>query len=238
MCSRLWVCVCTIICPNGPIFMMFWNCSYMSLRVNWPAGALGQRSNILIHVRLVSGDASYHASACQSALHCHLVSGRWLCRSNPQCLPFLPMRGSVRFPWQRSVCIRSVCNNMRLPSSLLIKGWVLKGSKSSMCSPVPIKMMGLRVAATLKEEFTALKKGTPPLTDRKLKLALRAQSSSSFGVSVQFGDNYWSYVHLVFKSFGLRLTGLTNGRIHHIHNIVWLLWKQVQKATGGWHIIN
>lgn len=27
-----------MICPNGPIFMMFWNCSYMSLRVNWPAG--------------------------------------------------------------------------------------------------------------------------------------------------------------------------------------------------------
>lgn len=26
----------TIICPNGPIFMIFWNCSYMSLKLNTP----------------------------------------------------------------------------------------------------------------------------------------------------------------------------------------------------------
>ena len=32
--------------------------------------------------------------------------------------------------------------------SFLMKGWVLKGSKSSMCSPVPIKTMGDCVAAT------------------------------------------------------------------------------------------
>ena len=37
-----------------------------------------------------------------------------------------------------------------LPSSLLTKGWTLKGSKSSICSPVPMNMIGLRVAATLK----------------------------------------------------------------------------------------
>ena len=36
------------------------------------------------------------------------------------------------------------------PSNLLTKGRVLKGSKSSMCSPVPINVMGLLVAATLK----------------------------------------------------------------------------------------
>lgn len=30
-----------------------------------------------------------------------------------------------------------------------MNGWVLNGSKSSMCSPVPMKMMGLLVAATL-----------------------------------------------------------------------------------------
>lgn len=94
-----------------------------------------------------------------------------------------------------------------------------------MCSPVPIKMMGLRVAATLRgnKNFMALKGPTPTSTDRKMKLVLRAQSSSSFGVSVQFGDDYRSYIYLVFKSFGLRLTGLTNGCIHHIHNVVWLL---------------
>lgn len=122
-------------------------------------------------------------------------------------------------------CLPEIGHNMRLPRSLLIKGWVLKGSKSSMCSPVPIKMMGLRVAATLRgnQNFMALKGPTPTSTDRKMKLVLRAQSSSSFGVSVQFGDNYRSYVDLVFKSFGLRLTGLANGRVHHIHNVVWLL---------------
>jgi len=26
----------TMIWPNGPIFMIFWNCSYMSRNVNWP----------------------------------------------------------------------------------------------------------------------------------------------------------------------------------------------------------
>lgn len=94
-----------------------------------------------------------------------------------------------------------------------------------MCSPVPIKMMGLRVAATLRgnKTFMALTGPTPTSTDGKRKLVLRAQSSSSFGVSVQFGDDYRSYIDLVFKSFGLRLTGLTNGRVHHIHNVVWLL---------------
>ena len=30
-----------------------------------------------------------------------------------------------------------------LPNSLLIKGLVLKGSKSSICSPVPINVIGL-----------------------------------------------------------------------------------------------
>lgn len=67
--------VSTIICPNGPIFMMFWNCSYMSLRVNWPVGKLVVRGDI-IQVWMTSRDASYHASACQSALRCHLVSDR------------------------------------------------------------------------------------------------------------------------------------------------------------------
>ena len=36
------------------------------------------------------------------------------------------------------------------PKSLLTNGWTLNGSKSSICSPVPIKITGLRVAATLK----------------------------------------------------------------------------------------
>lgn len=41
---------------------------------------------------------------------------------------------------------------MCLPKSLLINGLVLKGSKSSMCSPVPIKIIGLFVSATLKNK--------------------------------------------------------------------------------------
>lgn len=41
-----------------------------------------------------------------------------------------------------------------------------------------------------EKEGTALSEGTATLTGRKLKLALRAQSSSSFGVSIQLGDNY------------------------------------------------
>ena len=36
-----------------------------------------------------------------------------------------------------------------IPRSLLTKGLVLKGSISSMCSPVPMNVMGLLVAATL-----------------------------------------------------------------------------------------
>ena len=35
------------------------------------------------------------------------------------------------------------------PNNLLIKGLVLNGSKSSICSPVPMKIIGLFVAATL-----------------------------------------------------------------------------------------
>ena len=32
----IYINILTIICPNGPIFMIFWNCSYMSLRLNTP----------------------------------------------------------------------------------------------------------------------------------------------------------------------------------------------------------
>ena len=32
----MWITSLTMIWLKGPIFMMFWNCSYMSRRVNWP----------------------------------------------------------------------------------------------------------------------------------------------------------------------------------------------------------
>ena len=38
-----------------------------------------------------------------------------------------------------------------IPSSLLTNGWTLNGSKSSVCSPVPINITGDCVAATLGE---------------------------------------------------------------------------------------
>ena len=34
----MWITWLTMIWLKGPIFMMFWNCSYMSRRVNWPMG--------------------------------------------------------------------------------------------------------------------------------------------------------------------------------------------------------
>ena len=34
----MWITWLTMIWLKGPIFMMFWNCSYMSRRVNWPVG--------------------------------------------------------------------------------------------------------------------------------------------------------------------------------------------------------
>ena len=39
---------------------------------------------------------------------------------------------------------------INLPKSLLTNGFTLKGSKSSICSPVPMNIIGLWVAATLK----------------------------------------------------------------------------------------
>ena len=44
--------------------------------------------------------------------------------------------------------------SVHAPRSLLMNGCTLKGSKSSMCSPVPMKMIGLPVAATLKARET------------------------------------------------------------------------------------
>uniref|UniRef100_A0A147BFC8 Putative secreted protein n=1 Tax=Ixodes ricinus TaxID=34613 RepID=A0A147BFC8_IXORI len=83
---------------KGPIFMMFWNCSYMSRSVNSPCFSFSISSS------LSSSFSSFTLS----------------------------MRPSMS----------------PMPSSLLMKGFTLKGSKSSMCSPVPMKMIGLCVAAT------------------------------------------------------------------------------------------
>lgn len=56
-----------------------------------------------------------------------------------------------RLHWNQTIKFHHMKNN--LPNNLLIKGLVLKGSKSSMCSPVPIKIMGLLVAATLRRKW-------------------------------------------------------------------------------------
>ena len=124
-----------------------------------------------------------------------------------------------------------------LPSSLLMNGCVLNGSKSSMCSPVPMKIMGLLVAATLtgnsrrRRTLTQVESvGFCDITEQ----ALRAQSSSSFGMSVKFGDDHWRHIHFVFEGFSLRLAGLSDRRIHHVHNVVRLLWKQEEEMKHTW----
>lgn len=103
---------------------------------------------------------SHHVSACQSTPRCHPAWVHWLCLSNLQCLPCLRTkiynsRGCTKQGKKTTCHVTSYDDTLfkrvhSLPSSLLMKGWVLNGSKSSMCSPVPMKMMGLFVAATLK----------------------------------------------------------------------------------------
>ena len=88
-----------MIWENGPIFIIFWNCSYISRSVNCPCFIFSISSS------LSSNFSSFTLSI------------------KPSMSP--------------------------IPSSLLTKGFVLNGSKSSICSPVPMKMMGLCVAATL-----------------------------------------------------------------------------------------
>lgn len=61
---------------------------------------------------------------------------------------------SKRICWRKCSTITTTttktCLLHSLPNSLLINGLVLNGSKSSICSPVPIKIIGLLVAATLQ----------------------------------------------------------------------------------------
>lgn len=92
--------ILTINCENGPIFIIFWNCSYISRKVNWPCLIFSSNSSL------------------SSRLSSFTLSMR------PSMSP--------------------------IPSNLLINGFVLNGSRSSMCSPVPTNITGLCVAATLK----------------------------------------------------------------------------------------
>ena len=128
----------TMICPKGPIFMMFWNCSYMSRKVNWP------NNGETCKARSIDRSTNYHVSIWPTVLHCLPTSNRWLFPSSLGDLPYLDTN-EVMFSGDRSRW-RAVDS----PKSLLMNGFVLKGSKSSICSPVPMKVMGLFVAATLE----------------------------------------------------------------------------------------
>lgn len=66
-------------------------------------------------------------------------------------------------------------------------------------------------------------KKKPPNPGHETGGLLRAQSSASFGVSIQFGDDHRGHVHFVLKGFGLGLAGLPDGGVHHVHNVVGLL---------------
>ena len=53
---------------------------------------------------------------------------------------------------------------------------------------------------------------------------LRAEGSASLGVAVQLGDDHGRNVYLVLEGLGLGLAGLPDGGVHHVHNVVRLLW--------------
>lgn len=103
----MWLRCFTMICPKGPIFMMFWNCSYMSLRVNCPAG---QRSQVSAHTRTAGSPRRWATSVlyiyCPQGSNIHSMTptvpwvtcSRWwchvtvsyrvsVCRSAPRCRP-------------------------------------------------------------------------------------------------------------------------------------------------------
>lgn len=81
-----------------------------------------------------------------------------------------------------------------------MNGFVLKGSKSSMCSPVPMKVMGLFVAATL-EGFTRVL--TTNEEREREKDYVRAESSTTFGMTVEFSDDHWADIDFWFECFRL-----------------------------------
>lgn len=172
-----------MIWPNGPIFMMFWNCSYMSRRVNWPAVQIVIRRNLKtiphnnvqlcyrlqsICILYVSYDMGLVLQVCQLMISfspCFSLSINSSLSSSLSSLtlsikPSMSPMPEDKIHTTPSILVVHNVNVMSyddpwfkrensLPSSLLMKGWVLNGSKSSMCSPVPMKMMGLLVAATL-----------------------------------------------------------------------------------------
>uniref|UniRef100_A0A1A9VJ74 Uncharacterized protein n=1 Tax=Glossina austeni TaxID=7395 RepID=A0A1A9VJ74_GLOAU len=70
-----------------------------------------------------------------------------LIRAIDSCSPPLVIK-SCEKPDQMSFTLSIKPSISPIPSNLLTKGLVLKGSISSMCSPVPIKIMGDLVAAT------------------------------------------------------------------------------------------
>uniref|UniRef100_A0A1B0B989 Uncharacterized protein n=1 Tax=Glossina palpalis gambiensis TaxID=67801 RepID=A0A1B0B989_9MUSC len=71
-----------------------------------------------------------------------------LIRAIDSCSPPLVMKSCEKPEDQMPFTLSIKPSISPIPSNLLTKGLVLKGSISSMCSPVPIKMIGDLVAAT------------------------------------------------------------------------------------------
>ena len=122
----MWIMWLTMIWLKGPIFIMFWNCSYMSRRVNWPEwkewkyihrwwrDGCEEQSEGTVQECGCNGvrewdvqecgcdgvrecrSATYHASTCQSTPHFHPTSVHWLSTLTPRCLPYLQRTQQVK----------------------------------------------------------------------------------------------------------------------------------------------
>ena len=87
-------------------------------------------------------------------------------------------------------CPRSRFSIRYLPRSLLTNGLVLNGSISSICSPVPMNVIGLLVAATLEgeRERERERERDQVATITRVHVYLRTKSSSPFCMPIQFSN--------------------------------------------------
>ncbi|KAE9539990.1 hypothetical protein AGLY_005242, partial [Aphis glycines] len=95
---------------------------------------------------------------------------------------------SISLPLDKNSSLSSSFNSFTLsmspsispiPSNLETNGFVLNGSKSSICSPVPIKIIGLFVAATLAPPPFAWPSSLVITTEPILTLSLKARACPS-----------------------------------------------------------
>ena len=152
-------------CEIGPMFRMVWNCSYMSWSVNVPARWLGLRSRGLHRTGKAPGSwpprGREPTRAPCSRLLIKLVFfsmfRSWTFSIRPLMSP-MPAVAGAGAPRARSRSSDTVGRPIgtsahhpaHAPSSLLTNGLASNFSRSWMCSPTPMKTIGLLVAATLE----------------------------------------------------------------------------------------